>query len=197
MSDKLDFLSPQQQTAIFFSLFTKELLTDMEYRFKINLDADQNVDEVIEKMKTYHKGQRSIILARYNLFTRRQHQGENFDDWLCEIRRLYDLAEAEEMKGEDLMTVLITTGVKEERVRSKILEDLKTPTLDETIKLIEQMMYAKETNARIEKRREDSKINAISNSGKRPVKTSYQKEYETRRFDKAQQSRAQNKTSGD
>ena len=156
MSDKLDTLSPQQQTAIFFSLFTKELLSDMEYRFKINLDADQNVDEVIEKMKTYLKGQRSIILARYNLFTRRQHQGENFDDWLCEIRRLYDLAEAQEMSGEDLMTVLITTGVKEERVRSKILEDLKTPTLDETIKLIEQMMYAEETNARIEKRQEYS-----------------------------------------
>ena len=59
------------------------------------------------------------------------------------------------MSGEDLMTVLITNGVKEERVRSKILEDQKTPILDETIKLIEQMMYTKETNARIEKRRED------------------------------------------
>ena len=95
------------------------------------------------------------------------------------------------------MTVLITTGVKEERVRSKILEDLKTPPLHETIKLIEQMMYAKETNARIEKRREDSKINAISNSGKRPVKTSYQKEKENRRFDRAQHSGAKNKPSGD
>ena len=149
VSDKLALLSLQQQTSIFFSLFTKELLSDMEHRFKINLDADQNVGEEIEKMKTYLKGQRSIILARYNLFTRRQHQGENFDNWLCEIRRLYDLAEAEEMSGEDLMTVLITTGVKEEHVSSKILEDLKPPNLDETIKLIEQMMYVKETNAKI------------------------------------------------
>ena len=188
MSDSLETLTTQQQTAIFFSLFSKELLSDLEYRFKIHLNTDQEVDEIIEKIKTYLKGQRSIILARYNLFTRRQHQGEAFEDWLCEIRKLYDLAEAQAMTGEDLLTVQITTGTKEERVRSKILEELKTPTFDETVKLIEQMMYAKETNARIEKRREDSKINAISSLGKRPTKTSYQKDSENLRFDQAQQS---------
>ena len=51
-SAEVDTLSPQQQTAIFFSLFTKELLSDMEYRFKINLDADRNSNEVIDKMKS-------------------------------------------------------------------------------------------------------------------------------------------------
>ena len=102
----------------------------------------------MEAMKTYLKGQRSIILARYNLFTRRQHHGETFEEWYCELRRLYDLAEAEEMTGEDLLTVLITTGVRDEKVRSKILEDLTTPTQYETVKLIKQMVYAKDTNAR-------------------------------------------------
>ena len=53
------------------------------------------------------------------------------------------------MSGDDLLTVLITTGVREDKVRSKILEDLRTPTLDDTVKLIEQMVYAKDTNARI------------------------------------------------
>ena len=95
------------------------------------------MEQVIEAIKTYLKGQRSIILARYNLFTRRQQYGETFEEWHCELRRLYDLAEAEGMSGNDLMTVLITTGVREEKVRSKILEDLRTPTLDETVKLIE------------------------------------------------------------
>ena len=197
VSDSLETLTTPQQTAIFFSLFSKELLSDLEYRFQIDLNTDQEVDEILEKIKSYLKGQRSIILARYNLFTRRQHQGEAFEDWLCEIRRLYDLAEAQAMTGEDLLTVLITTGIKEERVRSKILEELKTPTFDETVKLIEQMMYAKETNARIEKRREDSKINAISSSGKRPSKTLYQKDKETRRFDKAHQSSGKPKSNGE
>ena len=48
-------------------------------------------------------------------------------------------------------------------------------------------MYAKDTNARIEKRREDSKVSAIggsSSSSKKTSKTSYQKHKEVKRFDK-------------
>ena len=56
------------------------------------------------------------------------------------------------MSGNDLLTVLITTGIRDVRVRTKILQDLRTPTLDDNVKLIEQMVYAKDTNARIEKR---------------------------------------------
>ena len=96
------------------------------------------------------------------------------------------MVEADEMSREDLLTVLITTGIKEEKFRSKVFEDLRTPTLDDTVKLIEQMVYAKDTNARIEKRREDSKIAAINTSGthKIPCKTSYQKEKEGKRFER-------------
>ena len=64
--------------------------------------------------------------------------------------KLYVLAEAEDMSGNDPLTVVITTGVRDDKVRSKILEDLRTPTLDDVVKLIEQMVYAKDTNARIE-----------------------------------------------
>ena len=77
--------------------------------------------------------------------------------------------------------MLITTGIRDEKVRSKILEDLRTPTLDDTVKLIEQMTFAKDTNARIEKRREDSKVAAV---GKRNSKTLYQKDKENRRMEK-------------
>ena len=152
----------------------------------MSVEAEQKVEDVIEQMKTYLKGQRSMVLARYNLFTRRQQQGETFEDWYCDLRRLYDLAEANEMTGDDLLTVLITTGIRDEKVRSKIFEDFRTPTLDETVKLIEQMVYAKDTTARIEKRREDSKVAGIgsSNSSKRPSKTSYQKDKEGQRWDK-------------
>ena len=142
---------------------------------QISINTDQTVAEVMDAMKTYLKGQISMVLARYNLFSRRQEAGETFEDWYCELRRLYDLAEAQEMSGDDLLTVLITTGVREEKVRSKIFEDLRTPTLDDTVKLIEQMVYAKDTTARIDRRREDSKINAIqtSSSNRKPTKTSY------------------------
>ena len=74
------------------------------------------------------------------------------------------MAEADGMTGDDLLTVLITIVIRDEKVRSKIFEDLRTPTLDDTVKLIEQMVYAKDTNARIEKRREDSKVSAIGGS---------------------------------
>ena len=90
-----------------------------------------------------------MVLARYNLFTRRQQQGETFEEWYCELRRLYDLAEANDMNGDDLLTVIITTGLRDDKVRSKIFEDLRTPTLDDTVKLIEEMVYAKDTSAEI------------------------------------------------
>ena len=100
---------------------------------------------------------------------------------------MFDLAKAKDIDGEDLLTVLITTGIRDEKVRSKILEDYRNPTLDETAKLIEQMVYAKDTNARVAERRMDSKISAITNpqTSKRPSKTRYQKDKEVRRWDKA------------
>ena len=49
--DQLDTLTDDQKTAIFFSLFTKELLSDLQYRFKMSVDADQKVEEVIDQMK--------------------------------------------------------------------------------------------------------------------------------------------------
>ena len=44
-----------------------------------------------------------------------------------ELRRLYDLDEAEDINGEDLLTILIMTGIRDEKVRSKTLEDSMTP----------------------------------------------------------------------
>ena len=124
----------------------------------MNIDVKQKVEEVMEAMKKHLKGQQSIVLAGYNLFTRRQQQGERFEDWYCKLRRFFDLAEAKDIEGEDLFSVLITTGVCDEKVRSKILEDYRNPTLDETVKLIEQMVYAKDTTTRMSKRIQDSKI---------------------------------------
>ena len=81
ISDNLETLTDQQKTAVFFSFFTKELLSNLEYRFKINIDADQRVEDIFDTMKTYLKGQRSMVLARYNLFTRKLQHGETFENF--------------------------------------------------------------------------------------------------------------------
>ena len=44
ISDRLETLTDRQRTAVFFTFFTKELLSDMKYRFKIDTDADQKVE---------------------------------------------------------------------------------------------------------------------------------------------------------
>ena len=41
------------KTAVFFSYFTKELLSDLQYRFKIDIDADQAVGDIITTIKDY------------------------------------------------------------------------------------------------------------------------------------------------
>ena len=123
ITEQLATLKDNEKTAIFLTMLSKELLEDLQYRFKIDIDADgQKVEDVIEAMKVYLKGQRSMVLARYNLFTRRQSQHETFDEWYGELRKFHDSSEAKDMTGDNLLTVLITTGIKDEKVRSKILE---------------------------------------------------------------------------
>ena len=53
-----------------------------------------------------------------------------------------------------------------------MFENFRTPMLDDTVKLIEQMVHTKDTNARVEKRREDSKVAGIGgyNSNRKPSK---------------------------
>lgn len=91
------------------------------------------------------------------------------------------------MTGNDQITDLIATVVRKEKIRSKILEDLETPTLDETVQLIEQMVYAKETNARFENRHDDSKVSFTNKfgAGKKPTNTLYHKDNEDRKLEKA------------
>ena len=71
---------------LFFSFLTKELLNGLEYRFKNCNKADKKVEDVVESMKNYVKGQRSIIFDRYDVFTQRQQYEETFEDWHCELK---------------------------------------------------------------------------------------------------------------
>ena len=63
----------------FFTLLSKELFNDLPYKFKISIDTEQRVEDIVDKMKKYLKGLHYIVLARYNLFTRRQHGSESFE----------------------------------------------------------------------------------------------------------------------
>ena len=67
ISDTLETLSDEQHTAILFSIFTKELHSDVEYWFKVNTDTDRKMEDVLKAMKEYLAGQRSMVLARYNV----------------------------------------------------------------------------------------------------------------------------------
>lgn len=71
----------------------------------MDINAVKKGEEVVESLNLYLKGKRSITLTGYNLFTRRHQNGETFEDSHCELRRLYELAEAERMIGDDLSTV--------------------------------------------------------------------------------------------
>ena len=58
---------------------------------------------------------------------------QTFEDWHCELRCLYDLAESKDISGEHPSTVLITTVIRDRNVRSTIFGNLRTPILDDTV----------------------------------------------------------------
>ena len=62
---------------------------------------------------------------------------------------------------------------------SKILKDLGTPPVEDTVKLTEQITFAKDTNAWIEKRKEDPRVAAV---GKKNSKTLYQQDKQHKIF---------------
>lgn len=110
-------------------------------------------------------------------------QGENFKDWYCESRRSYDLVEVEDMEGYDLLTALMTTGIRDGQKFLGAAEPLfQTRSLSSQNKCC-----TKRTLARIEKRRDDSKISVTiySKPNKRPSKTMYQIDKEVRKWNKA------------
>ena len=49
----MEALSERQQNRNIILVLLKELLSDLEYRLKIDIDVQQKVGEVIEAMKTH------------------------------------------------------------------------------------------------------------------------------------------------
>ena len=61
----MESLSDKQQTAILLSLFSKELLSDLEYRFKIDIGAEQTVEDVLEAITLINKVGHAVVLATF------------------------------------------------------------------------------------------------------------------------------------
>ena len=112
ISENLEVMTDRQKTATFLGFFSKELLDDLENDFKIDISPEQKVEDVIEKIKKHLKSQRPMLLNRYRLFTRNQRSGETLDSWYQELRRLADVAEVESLSKDELLTVLITSGIQ-------------------------------------------------------------------------------------
>ena len=121
ISENIEGMTDRQKTATFLGFFSKELLDDLENEFKINISPEQKVRDVVENIKKHLKSQRPMLLNRYRLFTRNQRSGETLDSWYQELRRLADVAEIENMSRDELLTVLITSGIQGNQLKLYML----------------------------------------------------------------------------
>ena len=112
ISENIEGTTDRQKTATFLGFFSKELLNDLENDYKINISPDQKVEDVVDNIKKHLRSQRPMLLNRYRLFTRNQRSGETLDSWYQELKRLADVAEIETMSRDELLAVLITSGIQ-------------------------------------------------------------------------------------
>ena len=72
----------------FWSYCSDNFLNRIIYAIGIPQDTTDALETVIEKIRSYLKDQRSVVVDRYDLMRKRQDDGEDFDDFLVKLREL-------------------------------------------------------------------------------------------------------------
>merc|ERR1712136_113068 len=136
ISEKINDMDEAQKTAKFLGFCSTELLDELEKDFKISLSPKQKLDDVIKTIKDHLKSRRPMLMARYRFFTRNQYPKETFSEWYRELLKIAHEAEIETLTKDEILSILIAAGMKDQKLRWKMLKELKTPGLQEVIDFV-------------------------------------------------------------
>ena len=89
-------------------------------------------DKILEKLDAYVTPKKNTTFCRYKFFTYRQEDGQTFDKYLTELRKLCNDCELDTLKDSILKDMLII-GLNNKRVQERLLRD-EDITLDNVIK---------------------------------------------------------------
>ena len=95
--------------AHFSSDFKKTLEESIEGSFTPEKEGEPSIDEYMEAMEKHVKSMRNIMIDRRDFFSRRQKQGETFEEFLVDLKALSKQAESCDKCLNSTLSTLVTT----------------------------------------------------------------------------------------
>ena len=96
--------------------------------------ADDNMkyDKILEKFEAYANPRKNTTFCRYKFFTYRQSDGQPFDKYLTEMKKLCNDCELGNLK-DSLLTDMLIIGLNNKQIQERLMKE-DTITLDKVIK---------------------------------------------------------------
>ena len=132
---KLEELPMQDQISQFHQCCTPPLLDRMVHSMGIPDDTDDDLAGVLNIIEEFLRQRRNLAFDRQNLLSRKQNDGEGFEDFYTELCKLAETADLRDMTFDQCMANLILVGIEDENTRQKLLEQHPPPTLLETLNI--------------------------------------------------------------
>ncbi|XP_045137194.1 uncharacterized protein LOC123519755 [Portunus trituberculatus] len=143
---KMSSLPHAEQRAALSSLLDDEWTRILRYVISVEEDAD--LDEVLDAMECYLRGQRNIIVDRRDFYSRVQEPGESFEYFLCAIKEIANFCDFCDKCLDNRLRDRIVVGTSDEVALKRMLEDRKL-TLQTAIDLCRASESANQCSAMI------------------------------------------------
>ena len=112
---------------------------------------------IIEKFEQYCVPRKNVTLVRHKFFTYKQREGQSFDEFTTQLKKLAADCEFEELKS-SLIKDIIVVGVSDDRLRERMLREPKL-TLKNAIQLGQSAEQTKLHSKELKQEMDISKIN--------------------------------------
>ena len=160
MLTKVDQAPNKEQLGVLRSVLSPDMHHTLVHRLEVS-DKDEEilVSEVIDRIRQHIRDKRNVAIDRFELYCKRQRDGESFNEYYVGLQQGADDADLCEKCKDETITTLIMVGVKDQEVRKKLLKIPKFPKLHEAVTICETEESAKANNRVINKSMDGASVN--------------------------------------
>ena len=133
----------QAQLGILRSSLSADMLQTLQYTLDVGETSHLTVAEIVDLIREHIKKSRNVHLHRYDLMQRKQQEGEKFDDFVANLKKLAVHAEPCRHCKDDQLVTLIICGLRDNSTRQKLLAKSDDLTLEKTINIARSAEAAK------------------------------------------------------
>ena len=143
----LESYKQSEQLALLRNSLSKEMLYTLRYALGVDEDTTLSVAEVIAKLKDKVKKSRNIYLHRFDFTSRRQQDGESFDNFLADLKILAENGDPCYQCSDQRPITQIIVGLRDHSVRLILLGSTEELTLDAVLKICRSREAAQQAEA--------------------------------------------------